>query len=121
MLKEANDSDRLRIIFKYNASVKYMEVKLERRYSFLRSKYNQLLLPTFFMVMSEKLCIIIDVIIIGFFLGSTQLSVINLAAPITYFIGVSYILFGQGGNLLALRAQSQLNYKKRIFILPFRF
>ena len=44
-----------------------MEVKLEREYSFLRKKYNELLLPTFFMVMSEKMCAVVDVIIIGFF------------------------------------------------------
>ena len=89
-----------------------MEKKLERNYEFLRHKYNELLLPTFFMVMSEKVCSVIDVIIIGFLLGSTQLSVINLASPITYITGIFYILFGQGGNLLALRAQSQLNREK---------
>ena len=86
--------------------------RLERKYTFLKKKYNELLLPTFFMVMSEKLCAIVDVIIIGFLLGSTQLSVVNLASPLTYITGVFYILFGQGGNLLALRAQSQLNREK---------
>lgn len=64
------------------------------------------------MVMSEKLCIIIDVIIIGFFLGSTQLAIVNLSSPLTYIAGVFYVLFGQGGNLLALRAQSQLQNEK---------
>lgn len=92
-----------------------MEAKLEREYDFLKRKYNELLLPTFFMVMSEKVAMVIDVIIIGFFLGSTQLSVINLASPLTYIIGVSYILFGQGGNLLALRAQSELKHEKMNF------
>lgn len=89
-----------------------MDTKLDRKYDFLRHKYNELLLPTFFMVMSEKICAVIDVIIIGFLLGSTQLAVINLASPITYVTGVFYILFGQGGNLLALRAQSQLKHEK---------
>ena len=92
-----------------------MEAKLERKYDFLKRKYNELLLPTFFMVMSEKVSMVIDVIIIGLFLGSTQLSVINLASPLTYIIGVSYILFGQGGNLLALRAQSELKHEKMNF------
>lgn len=67
------------------------------------------------MVMSEKVCTVIDVIIIGFILGSTQLSVINLASPLTYITGIFYILFGQGGNLLALRAQSQLKHEKTNF------
>lgn len=64
------------------------------------------------MVMSEKICTIIDVLLIGLFLGSTQLAVINLATPVTYVTGIFYILFGQGGNLLALRAQSQLKHEK---------
>lgn len=90
-----------------------MEAKLERNYTFLKNKYREFLLPTFFMVMSEKLCIIIDVIIIGFFLGSTQLAIVNLSSPLTYIAGVFYVLFGQGGNLLALRAQSQLQNEKK--------
>ena len=89
-----------------------MEGELERRYSFLKNKYNELLLPTLFMVMSEKICAVIDVIIIGFLLGSIQLSVVNLASPLTYITGIFYILFGQGGSLLALRAQSQLKHEK---------
>lgn len=89
-----------------------MESKLERKYTFLKNKYNELLLPTFFMVMSEKICAVIDVIIIGFLLGSVQLSVVNLASPMTYITGIFYILFGQGGSLLALRAQSQLKHEK---------
>ncbi len=89
-----------------------MHVKLERKYEFLRHKYNELILPTCFMVMSEKICAVIDILLIGMFLGSTQLAVVNLASPITYMTGIFYILFGQGGNLLALRAQSQLKHEK---------
>ena len=59
-----------------------------------------------------KICAVIDVLLIGLFLGSTQLAVINLATPVTYVTGIFYILFGQGGNLLALRAQSQLKHEK---------
>lgn len=89
-----------------------MEVKLERKYKFLKNKYYNLLLPTVFMVMSEKIALVIDVIIIGYILGSTQLSVLNIASPLTYITGIFYILFGQGGNLLALRAQSERKYEK---------
>ena len=64
------------------------------------------------MVMSEKIALVIDVIIIGYILGSTQLSVLNIASPLTYITGIFYILFGQGGNLLALRAQSERKYEK---------
>lgn len=98
-----------------------MEAKLERKYTFLKHKYNELLLPTFFMVLSEKVCAVIDVIIIGFILGSSQLSVINLASPMIYVTGIFHILFGQGGNLLALRAQSELKHEKTNSILPYQF
>lgn len=73
-----------------------MEGKLERKYTFLKNKYNNLLLPTFFMVMSEKVAVVIDIIIIGFLIGSQQLSIINIASPLTYYTGIFYILFGQG-------------------------
>lgn len=96
-----------------------MESGLVRKYDFLKNKYNELLLPTIFMLISDKSCSIIDVIIIGFFLGSTQLSVINMASPLTYITGVFYVLFGQGGNLLALRAQSQLQHDKKNYYFTF--
>ncbi len=85
---------------------------MKRNLIYLKHKYNTLLLPTFCMVMSDKLAVVIDMIIIGFFIGSQQLSIINLTSPLTYFTGIFYILFGQGGNLLALRAQSKLDYEK---------
>lgn len=89
-----------------------MEVKLKRKYEFLNKKFKEILLPTLFMVMSEKISVVIDIMIISFLLGSTQTSVINLASPLTYFTGIFYILFGQGGNLLALRAQTRLKFEK---------
>ena len=85
---------------------------MKRNLIYLKHKYNTLLLPTFCMVMSDKLAVVIDMIIIGFFIGSQQLSIINLTSPLTYFTGIFYILFGQGGNLLALRAQSKLDHEK---------
>ena len=92
-----------------------MDAVLKRNYELIRRKYNELLLPTFFMVMSEKLCVIVDVLIIGAILGSTQMTVVNMASPLTYVSGIFYILFGQGGSILALRAQSKLQYEKTNF------
>lgn len=89
-----------------------MQEKLERKYDFLKKKYNSILVPTIFMVMSEKIALMIDIVIIGLLIGSSQLSAINMASPLTYVTGIFYILFGQGGNLLALRAQSELKHEK---------
>ena len=86
-----------------------------REYSFLRDKYYELLLPTLFMVLSEKIAVIIDVILIGVFIGGNELSSINLSSPLFYLTGIFYILFGQGGSLLALRAKSDLDEEKSNF------
>ncbi|MBE6496270.1 MAG: hypothetical protein E7Z78_07460 [Methanobrevibacter thaueri] len=88
---------------------------MERKYRFLRDKYYELLLPTLFMVMSEKIAVVIDVIIIGIIIGGSQLSPINSVSPLLYFTGILYILFGQGGSLLALRAKSDLDEEKSNF------
>lgn len=88
---------------------------MERDYSFLKQKYNELLLPTLFMVMSEKVAMVIDVIIIGAIIGGNELSAINLISPLLYITGIFYILFGQGGSLLALRAKSELDEDKSNF------
>lgn len=88
---------------------------MERRYEFLRHKYYELLIPTLFMVMSEKICSIIDTFIIGNLVGGEFLAPLNLVSPMLYFTGVFYILFGQGGSLLALRAQSDLDKENSNF------
>ena len=81
----------------------------------MRDKYYELLLPSLFMVMSEKIAVVIDVIIIGIIIGGSQLSPINSVSSLLYFTGILYILFGQGGSLLALRAKSDLDEEKSNF------
>lgn len=88
---------------------------MERKYQFLKDKYYELLIPTLFMVMSEKIAVVIDVIIIGMIIGGSKLSPINSVSPLLYFTGILYILFGQGGSLLALRAKSDLDEEKSNF------
>ena len=88
---------------------------MERKYSFLRDKYYELLLPTMFMVMSEKIAVVIDVVLIGLILGGSKLAPVNSISPLLYFTGIFYILFGQGGSLLALRAKSDLDEEKSNF------
>lgn len=95
-----------------------MQIKyyiMERKYQFLKDKYYELLIPTLFMVMSEKIAVVIDVIIIGMIIGGSKLSPINSVSPLLYFTGILYILFGQGGSLLALRAKSDLDEEKSNF------
>ena len=44
---------------------------MERKYRFLRDKYYELLLPTLFMVMSEKIAVVIDVVVIALLIGGS--------------------------------------------------
>lgn len=53
-------------------------IRMERKYSFLKEKYYELLIPTMLMVMSEKVCAVADVFLIGRFLGGGMLASINL-------------------------------------------
>ena len=89
---------------------------MERRYTLLKNKYNELLLPTLFTIISGSLCGFIDVVIAGFLLDSTQLSVLFLGSPLKYVTSIFYTLFGQGGILLALRAKSNLEPEKNKFL-----
>lgn len=86
---------------------------LTRNFDFLKHKYRELLLPTLLMLFSDKICFIVDVALIGFFIpDSTLLAAINLASPFIYFSAVLYTLFGVGGSLLALRAKSDQDDEK---------
>ncbi len=86
---------------------------LARNFDFLKNKYRELLLPTLLMLLSDKICFIIDVAIIAMFVpDSTFLAAINLASPFIYFSAVLYTLFGVGGSLLALRAKSDQDDEK---------
>ncbi len=66
---------------------------MERKYRFLRDKYYELLLPTLFMVMSEKIAVVIDVVVIALLIGGSQLSSLNLMSPLLYFTGILYVFF----------------------------
>ena len=69
---------------------------MERKYRFLRDKYYELLLPTLFMVMSEKIAVVIDVVVIALLIGGSQLSSLNLMSPLLYFTGIFYVFFWSG-------------------------
>lgn len=90
-----------------------MSRMLTRNFDFLKNKYRELLLPTLLMLLSDKICFIIDIAVIAMFIpDSTLLSAINLASPFIYFSAVIYTLFGVGGSLLALRAKASQDDEK---------
>lgn len=92
---------------------------LTRDLDFLKHKYRELLLPTLLMLLSDKICLIADAVLIGYFFeDSSFLSAINMASPYIYFSAVLYTLFGVGGSLLALRAKADQMMKRPTSTLP---
>ena len=57
----------------------------ERDYEFLKNKFNEILVPTILMAMSDKVCQLVDIFIISFVLTSSALSIFGLVLPLNYY------------------------------------
>ena len=68
-----------------------------------------MLIPNIFIQLSDKVDTVLDVIVVGFLLGSSQLPVLNVVSPFVLFSAIIYSLYGQGGSLLAIKAKSDLD------------
>ena len=86
--------------------------KMGREYNFLKEKYYRQLIPNLFTEISDKLGNILDVIVVGLLIGSSQLPVLNLVAPFYLASTMIYALYGQGGSLLAIKAKSDRDDEK---------
>ena len=82
---------------------------MNRGFDFLKRKYYEILLPNLFTELSDKIGTILDVIVVGFLIGSTQLPALNVVSPFFLVSAIIYALYGQGGSLLAIKARSNLN------------
>ena len=85
---------------------------MNRGFDFLKRKYYEVLLPNLFVKLSDKLGTILDVIIVGFLIGSSQLPALNAVSPFFLISAIIYSLYGQGGSLLAIKAKSDLDDEK---------
>jgi hypothetical protein len=54
---------------------------MNRGFDFLKRKYYEVLLPNLFVKLSDKLGTVLDVIIVGFLIGSSQLPALNAVSP----------------------------------------
>ena len=91
-----------------------MEVNagMSREFNFLKKKYYGMLIPNIFIQLSDKVGTVLDVIVIGFLLGSSQLPVLNVVSPFVLFSSIIYSMYGQGASLLAIKAKSNLESEK---------
>ena len=85
---------------------------MDRGFDFLKHKYYEIFIPNLFVQLSDKMGTVLDVIIVGFLIGSLQLSTLNVVSPFVLISAIIYSLYGQGGSLLAIKAKSDLDSKR---------
>lgn len=69
-------------------------------------------MPNLLVQLSDKLGTVLDVVVVGFLIGSTQLPALNAVSPFVLFSSIIYSLYGQGGSLLAIKAKSDWDSEK---------
>ncbi|WP_461464015.1 MATE family efflux transporter, partial [Methanobrevibacter sp.] len=67
-----------------------------------------ILLSNLCIELSGDIGTILDAIVVGFLIGSTQLPVLKVVSPFFLVSAIIHALFGQGGSLLAIKAKSDL-------------
>lgn len=85
---------------------------MQRGFDFLKRKYYEVLMPNLLVQLSDKLGTVLDVVVVGFLIGSTQLPALNAVSPFVLFSSIIYSLYGQGGSLLAIKAKSDWDSEK---------
>lgn len=85
---------------------------MNRGFDFLKKKYYEMLMPNLFVQMSYKVGTVVDVIVVGFLLGSSKLPSLNVLSPFLLFSSIIYSLYGHGGSLLAIKAKSDFDSEK---------
>ena len=71
---------------------------MNRGFDFLKKKYYEVLMPNLFVQLSDKIGTVLDVIVVGFLIGSAQLPALNVVSPFVLFSAIIYSLYGQGGS-----------------------
>ena len=77
-------------------------------------------MPNLLVQLSDKLGTVLDVVVVGFLIGSTQLPALNAVSPFVLFSSIIYSLYGQGGSLLAIKAKSVGTVKRQMIFLLFQ-
>jgi putative MATE family efflux protein len=84
----------------------------ERNYELLRSKFTEFFLPTLFTSMAGNICLFVDGLIVSFLLGASNLSAIQIVAPIITFVNLIYWMIGLGGSVLCSVAKAEFDDEK---------
>ena len=84
----------------------------ERNYNLLKSKFGEFFLPTLFTSMAGNICLFVDSLIVSFLIGSSNLSAIQLVAPVITFVNLIYWMIGLGGSVLCSVSKAEFDAEK---------
>ena len=82
---------------------------MERTYKLVKEKFSVNFLATMGMASSIAIASIIDMIMVGNFLGGSALAALNLNSPVICIINVVFGFFVFGGNTLAVTLKAERN------------
>lgn len=93
---------------------------MNRGFDFLKRKYYEVLMLNLFVQMSDKLGTVLDVMVVGFLIGSAQLPALNVISPFFCFLQsfISYMVRAEA--YWPSRQNRILTVKKQTTISPFR-
>ncbi len=81
----------------------------ERNHNLINSKFKEFFFPTLLTAMAGNICIVVDSILVSFFIGVANLSAIQLVSPLITFVNLIYWMIGLGGSILCSVSKAEFD------------
>ena len=81
----------------------------ERNHNLINSKFKEFFFPTLMTSMAGNICIVVDSILISFFIGVANLSALQLVSPLITFVNLIYWMIGLGGSILCSVSKAEFD------------
>ncbi|WP_407413813.1 MATE family efflux transporter [Methanobrevibacter sp.] len=81
----------------------------ERNHDLISSKFKEFFFPTLLTAMAGNICIVVDSILVSFFIGVANLSAIQLVSPLVTFVNLIYWMIGLGGSILCSVSKAEFD------------
>ena len=81
----------------------------ERNHHLISSKFKEFFFPTLLTSMAGNICIVVDSILVSFFIGVANLSAIQLVSPLVTFVNLIYWMIGLGGSILCSVSKAEFD------------
>lgn len=81
----------------------------ERNHKLINSKFKEFFFPTLLTSMAGNICLVVDSILVSFFIGVANLSAIQLVSPLITFVNLIYWMIGLGGSILCSVSKAEFD------------